>query len=103
MLPGQRAGTARAVSARYRRPGTLLDQQPEEAERAFPFLAVHGLQFRVDDLEGPGQRDADAAEDQRQPGLGVLGQRRVQRRSGRQVIEDWAETGLLRHSLATGK
>jgi hypothetical protein len=94
MLPGQRAGTARAVPARYRRPGPLLDQQPEEAERAFPFVAVHGLQLCVDDLERPGQGDADAAEDQRQAGPRLLGQRRVERRACRQVIEDEPELGL---------
>jgi hypothetical protein len=43
------------------------DEQPEEFERAFPFSGVHGLELGVDERERPGQGDADAAEEQREP------------------------------------
>src|ERR1700733_11317278 len=46
------------------------DQDPEELERAVPFLGVHQLQLGVDEPEHPGQRDADATEDQGEPRLG---------------------------------
>ena len=54
------------------------DEQPEELERAFPFPGVHGLELGVDQLERPDQGDAHAAEEQREPGLGVVGQRGIQ-------------------------
>jgi hypothetical protein len=55
------------------------DEQPEEFERAFPSSGVHGLELGVDERERPGQGDADAAEEQREPGLGIVGQRGIQR------------------------
>ena len=40
---------------RFTRACIISDQQPEEAERPFPFLAVHRLQLGVDQLERPGR------------------------------------------------
>src|ERR1700761_3257857 len=72
-----------------------LDEQPEHGEDAFPFFGVNGLDLPVDGFERPGQRDADAAEDQREPGLRLIVQHHVQRRSGGQGLQDAPELNLL--------
>src|SRR3984893_10627230 len=79
--------------------GPGLDEQPEEAERAFPFLGVHGLHLGVDHLEGPGQRHADAPEDHRKPALGLLAQRGLERRVRRQGLQNWPKLDLFFDAL----
>src|SRR5580692_5594446 len=71
------------------------DQQPEDAERALPFLAVHGLHIGVNELECPGQGNADAAEELRKPGLRRVAERIVERRAGYEGFEDGPELDLL--------
>jgi hypothetical protein len=75
------------------------DQQLEQAERAFPFNGVNGPHLGVDELERPGQGDADAPEEQREPGLGVLAQRVIERRPGGQGFEDGPQFDLLLEAL----
>src|ERR1700758_2454232 len=75
--------------------GVRSDQQPEDAERAFPFLAVHGFHVGVNKLEYPGQGHADAAEKLRKPGLRRVAERVVERRAGREGFEDGPELDLL--------
>jgi hypothetical protein len=70
------------------------DEQPEEFECVFPFSGVHGLELGVDERERPGQGDADAAEEQREPGLGIVGQRGIQRGRRGQRFEDGAQFDL---------
>ncbi len=55
---------------------------------------MHRLELGVDELERPGQGDADAAEEQREPGLGA--RPAGIRGSGRgQGLEDWPQFDLL--------
>src|ERR1700733_784539 len=71
------------------------DQQPEDAERAFPFLAVHGFHVGLNELECPGQGHADAAEEVRKPGLRRVAERIVERRASHEGFEDGPELDLL--------
>ena len=60
---------------------------------------MHGLQLDVDELERPGQGDADAPEEQREPRLGVLAERVIERRPGGQGFEDGPQFDLLLEAL----
>src|SRR3984957_10896221 len=71
------------------------DQQPEDAERAFPFLGVHGFHVGLNEPEGPGEGHADAAEELRKPGLRRVAERIVERRAGHEGFEDGPELDLL--------
>jgi hypothetical protein len=66
----------------------LLQQQVEDPLRPLPVLRLRVPQFRIDDLEGAGEREADATGDLREPlfGFGTINQ--VERRQCCQVIED---------------
>src|SRR5580693_3437433 len=75
----------------------ISDQQPEELERAVPFLGVHQLQPGVDEPEHPGQRDGDPAEDQRQLRLRVVVQRHIERRTGSEILQDGPDLDVLIH------
>src|ERR1700733_5264607 len=71
------------------------DQQPEDAERAFPFLPVPGFHVGLNELECPGQCHADAAEELRKPALRRVAERIVERRAGHEGVEDGPELDLL--------
>ena len=72
----------------------LLEHQAEDLERAFPFLGRRVLPLRVDDLNRPSKRDAEAARDERQACLRLHVQRH-QRRLRSEVGQDGLQPGLL--------
>jgi hypothetical protein len=48
------------------------DEYPDDAECVIPFIGVHRCELCVENVERPGQGNADPAEEQRQPGLGFI-------------------------------
>jgi hypothetical protein len=76
----------------------VLEQQVEDAEGALPVLRLGVFQVRIEDLEGAGEGHAQPAREFGQAGFGLVAIGEIERRQGRQAIED----GFQLDSLING-
>src|SRR5437879_2544598 len=70
-------------------------QEVEDPERSLPMRGLWVRETGFDELEGPGERTAQATGYPRQAGLRLLGDRDVQRGPGRDRRQDGGQLDLL--------
>src|SRR3954466_1905959 len=66
-------------------------------EHALPLLGLRVLHIGINDLEGAGERQAEATDDERQARLGLVARRTVKWRIDGQLFQDRCQLDLVVH------